>query len=72
MKIFFRVDSSLMIGTGHVMRCLTLADQLRKKNFQIEFICRNLEGNIIPLINQEGYKTHILNGDDIKDEETRW
>lgn len=72
MKIFFRVDSSFSMGTGHVMRCLTLAEQLRKKNFQIEFICRNLEGNIIPLINQEGYKTHILNGDDIKDEETRW
>ena len=38
------------MGAGHLMRCLALADELRDKNHQITFICRNLTGNLISLI----------------------
>ena len=50
MKVVFRVDASLQMGTGHVMRCLTLANELKQKNHEIVFICRELTGNLILLI----------------------
>ena len=54
-KIVFRVDSSTQIGSGHLMRCLTLANQLKSKA-EILFISRNLEGNLKYSIAQSGFK----------------
>jgi NAD(P)-dependent dehydrogenase (short-subunit alcohol dehydrogenase family) len=50
MKIAFRVDASAEIGTGHVMRCLTLAQELRDCGNSIVFICREHLGHLISLI----------------------
>lgn len=50
MKIVFRTDASLRIGTGHVMRCLTLAEALRERGAQVTMVCRELEGNLIPYL----------------------
>ena len=49
MKAVFRVDSSTQMGLGHLMRCLSLADELKKQNHNITFICRELNGNSIEL-----------------------
>ena len=49
MKVVFRVDSSTQMGLGHLMRCLSLADELKKQNHNITFICRELNGNSIEL-----------------------
>lgn len=58
MKIAFRVDASLVIGAGHVMRCLTLADALRERGADCFFICRPHVGNLLGLIQQRQH--HIL------------
>jgi UDP-2,4-diacetamido-2,4,6-trideoxy-beta-L-altropyranose hydrolase len=45
MRFTFRVDSSPIIGMGHLMRCLTLANGLKKCGFECSFICRDFVGN---------------------------
>lgn len=60
MKIAFRADASVLIGTGHVMRCLTLADELTRLGHQCQFICREHEGHLEDLIVSKGYKIYLL------------
>jgi len=55
-KIIFRVDASLNIGTGHVMRCMNLATELQKSGCEIIFISRSLEGNLNSLISKNNFK----------------
>lgn len=54
--ILFRVDASEQIGSGHVMRCLTLADELRGSCTEITFLCRELPGNMIEHIETQGFR----------------
>ena len=60
MRVVFRTDASLQIGTGHVMRCLTLADALREKGAECQFVCRLHEGNLVDHIRSCGYEAHAL------------
>lgn len=60
MKITFRTDASLHIGTGHVMRCLTLANALQATGAQCHFICREHPGNLIVQIRQRGFTVSVL------------
>lgn len=55
MKIAIRTDSSTLIGSGHLMRCLTLADELRQHGANVIFICREHSGHLIGLIEAKGY-----------------
>ncbi len=57
---FFRVDAALHIGTGHVMRCLTLAYALRDAGIECRFICREHAGNLIDHIRGCGFEVHGL------------
>lgn len=59
LAIVFRADASLHLGSGHIMRCLTLATAL--KPFAIcHFICRAENGHLAALIQQQGFTVSLL------------
>ncbi len=57
-KILFRADASVEIGTGHVMRCLTLAKALKEAD--CTFVCREHAGNLNNYIRDAGFKVLAL------------
>ena len=60
MKVAFRADASLQMGSGHVMRCLTLADALNARGAHCHFISRAHPGHLLEAIHQRGYKVNSL------------
>jgi|APSaa5957512535_1039671.scaffolds.fasta_scaffold00497_19 UDP-2,4-diacetamido-2,4,6-trideoxy-beta-L-altropyranose hydrolase len=61
MKIIFRVDAFIKMGIGHVMRCLTLAHELKRSGSIITFVTSSDRGYIIPLIKSYGYDIETFN-----------
>ena len=60
LRIAFRTDASLQIGSGHVMRCLTLADALTARGAQCHFISRAHPCHMMEAIRQRGYMVSSL------------
>ena len=61
-RVAFRADASFRIGTGHVMRCLTLAEAIGKKGVRCLFLCREQPGNLIDYIAKRGFEVVALAG----------
>ncbi|MEG0259813.1 MAG: UDP-2,4-diacetamido-2,4,6-trideoxy-beta-L-altropyranose hydrolase [Lysinibacillus sp.] len=55
MKIVIRADASIHIGSGHVMRCLTIAKALRKKGNEVCFLMKELPGNMRDFVGSQGF-----------------
>ena len=62
MTVIFRVDQSSEIGTGHLMRCLALADGFKQHGFDSHFVCRQISSHFQNHIQQRGYYLHLLTG----------
>ena len=58
MMILFRADGNPDIGTGHIMRCLSLADALQEQGGEIPFI--TAESYFQRLIQTRGYPCTVL------------
>lgn len=59
--ILFRADGNAQIGSGHIMRCLSIADAFKRKNRECLFVLA--DKTYKPLVESRGYAVHILDSD---------
>ncbi len=59
-RVAFRVDASIEIGTGHLVRCLTLATALSARHFDVIFIMRGTVVGLEDLVRAKGFRLEIL------------
>ncbi len=78
MKILFRVDSGDHIGTGHIMRSLTLASAFKKQGHEALFLSREHKGNMNSYVSKF-FDLEILPGsvqeklkEEEKDDYSKW
>lgn len=62
MNIALRVDASNEIGTGHFMRCLTLADAFKQRGANIRFVSRHMPDHLRDMLSTKGHEFALLNG----------
>jgi len=58
MKVAVRVDAASQIGSGHVMRCLTLADELRAQGHDVGFLMHRPPSEIADIVSASGHSIH--------------
>lgn len=60
-RIVIRADGNRQIAMGHVMRCLSIADELRKMGADVIFVTAGDETG--DLIQSRGFENHVLHSD---------
>ncbi len=59
-KLAIRVDASTRMGLGHLVRCRTLAQELRAQGAEVRFICRAHPGHQIDALAADAFATISL------------
>lgn len=65
-RFFIRVDSGTEIGTGHAIRCMSLAYALKKMNFEPCFISKKNRGNISKFFIDHGFMVYYIKNSCLK------
>lgn len=60
MNILFRLDCSVKIGMGHLVRCMALASELKEHGARVVFVIRELVCNGNELLRSEGFELYQL------------
>jgi UDP-2,4-diacetamido-2,4,6-trideoxy-beta-L-altropyranose hydrolase len=60
MKIAFRVDATPDIGIGHLMRCLALSEELRRRGHECFFLLKVVHPEILERIKKFGCTPYLL------------
>jgi UDP-2,4-diacetamido-2,4,6-trideoxy-beta-L-altropyranose hydrolase len=61
--VAFRLEANSIVGTGHLMRCLTIAQDLRKLNYSCHFLCSKLTRPLNHLLSRQGNKVHAVDNE---------
>ena len=75
-QIAIRVDASTRMGTGHVMRCITLAKKLKENNCRIIFLSKQHNGHLNSFIEASGFElislSKPINNIDNEQDDKHW
>lgn len=62
-EVFIRADAGAIIGLGHVIRCMALAEML-KENFIITFFCKELPEKIKLSVREQGFALKMIDSEE--------
>lgn len=59
-RIAIRADASAVIGTGHLKRCLSLAQALIEAGAEVRFVCRRIDAVVAQVLDTQVFTAHWL------------